>query len=210
MILSTITKPKPAPMSSPQHANIDPTSGSDGDQIRIIDSEQLLKNIFDEDPREGCAMLFRLYYSPLFSHAVRFVYSKAVAEDIVADIFCRFWEDRVFQKISVSYRAYLFTAVRHRAYNYVKADLAKQGRSNTAQYTSDAGPDDIMEYDQLYQLLEDTIDKLPQQCKKAFVLSRMEGKTYADIAAELGVSIKGVEGHISRALRILRKAIHRL
>lgn len=197
-------------MSTPQRVSVDPNNGSDSDPIRIIDSEQLLKNIFDRDPSEGCAMLFRLYYSPLFSHAVRFVYSKAVAEDIVADIFCRFWEERVFAKISVSYRAYLFTAVRHRAYNYVKTDLAKQTRSTAAQSSSESGPDDIMEYDQLYQLLEDTIDKLPKQCKKAFVLSRMEEKSYADIATELGVSIKAVEGHISRALRILRKALHHL
>jgi RNA polymerase sigma-70 factor (ECF subfamily) len=177
---------------------------ADGAETRIIDSEVLLKKVFDGDPREGCAMLFRLYYSPLFSHAIRFVHSRPVAEDIVAEVFCGFWGDQIFEKISTSYRAYLFKAVRHRAYNYVKFELARKSRNDGSQSPGSYTPNDILEYDELYQLLEDTINKLPQQCKKAFVLSRMENKRYHDIAIELGVSVKAIEGHISRALRVLR------
>lgn len=180
-----------------------------GTETRMIDSEVLVKKAFDEDPAQGCAMLFRLYYSSLFSHVIRFVYSKPVAEDIVAEVFCGFWEDRIFEKINISYRAYLFKCVRHRAYNYVKFELAKRSRNETFDATLAAStPDDILQYDELYQLLEDTINKLPQQCKKVFVLSRMEDKKYHDIALELGVSVKAIEGHISRALRILRKKIY--
>jgi RNA polymerase sigma-70 factor (ECF subfamily) len=199
-------------MNNPLHASYgkDPTIRPDGEETRIIDSEVMLKKVFDESPQEGCSMLFRLYYSGLFSHAIRFVYSKVVAEDIVAEIFCRFWEDRVFEKVNTSYRAYLFKSVRHSAYNYLKYELAKKSGSRITPTHNDATPDDILEYDELYQLLEDTINKLPQQCKKVFVLSRMENKRYQDIATELGVSVKAVEGHISRALRILRKKLSHL
>ena len=180
-----------------------------GAETRIIDSEVLLQKAFDEDARQGCAMLFRLYYAPLFSHAIRFVYSKPVAEDIVAEVFCRFWEDGTFQKINTSYRAYLFKSVRHRAYNYVKFELAKQSRHDAYQVSQPVtGPDDILQYDELSQLLENTINGLPQQCKKVFVLSRMEIKRYQEIALELGISVKAIEAHITRALRILRQKIH--
>lgn len=178
-------------------------------ETRIIDSEVFLQKAFDEDPRQACAMLFRLYYAPLFSHAVRFVYSKPVAEDIVAEVFCRFWEDGIYHNINTSYRAYLFKSVRHRSYNYVKFELARKSRNET--YVSGkaaSNPAEILQYDELSQLLEHTINALPQQCKKAFVLSRMENKRYQDIALELGVSVKAIEGHISRALRILRQKIH--
>lgn len=177
-------------------------------QTRIIDSELLLQQTFNDDARQGCSLLFRLYYAPLCSHAIRFVYSKEVAEDIVAEVFCRFWEDEIFRKIHISYRAYLFKSVRHRAYNYVKFELARKSpdeKDCTRQACSN--PDEILQYDELYQLLEETINALPQQCKKVFVLSRLENKRYHDIAKELDISVKAIEAHISKALRILRKKI---
>ena len=48
-------------------------------QPRIIDAEVLLQQTFDTDPRQGCTLLFRLYYAPLCSHVIRFVYSKQEA-----------------------------------------------------------------------------------------------------------------------------------
>lgn len=203
--------PKPDRMS-----NILPDSEGKGSVIRdrgtetqMIDSEVLLQRAFDEDPREGCAMLFRLYYAPLFSHALRFVYSKPVAEDIVAEVFCRFWEDGTYGKINTSYRAYLFKSVRHRSYNYVKFELARKSRNVIYRETANtANPAEMLQYDELSQLLENTINGLPQQCKKVFLLSRIENKRYQDIALELGVSVKAIEGHVSRALRILRQKIH--
>lgn len=174
---------------------------------RVIDAELLLQETFHSDPREGCALLFRLYYAPLCSHAIRFVYSRQVAEDIVGDVFCRFWDERIFERIATSFRAYLFKSVRHRAYNYVKFELC---RTSGAKFPADAGtanPCDLLQYDELYQMLDQTINGLPQQCKRVFLLSRMENKGYRDIARELNVSVKAIEAQISKALRILRERV---
>jgi RNA polymerase sigma-70 factor (family 1) len=177
-------------------------------ETRMIDAEVLLQQTFNTNPRRGCSLLYRLYYAHLCSHAIRFVYSKQVAEDIVADVFCRFWDGRIFQNINTSYRAYLFKSVRHRAYNYVKFQLSR--KSTGLKYEPDHGssdPCEILQYDELYQLLDKTINTLPQQCKKVFVLSRMENKRYHEIAAELDISVKAIEAHISKALGILRKKV---
>lgn len=174
----------------------------------IIDAEVLLHETFNTDPRQGCALLFRLYFAPLCSHVIRFVYSKQVAEDIVSEVFCKFWDARTFQKINTSYRAYLFKSVRHAAYNYVKFELSR--RSPCEKYSLELSPSDpseILQYDELYQLLDQTINGLPQQCKKVFVLSRMESKRHQEISDELDISVKAIEAHISKALRILRKKI---
>jgi RNA polymerase sigma-70 factor (family 1) len=182
---------------------------SEAVQPRIIDAEALLHQTFEMDPRQGCAVLFRLYYAPLCSHVIRFVYSKQVAEDIVAEVFCKFWDSRIFQKINTSYRAYLFKCARHSAYDYVKFKLS--GNSQGGQPESDdnaSDPCEILQYDELYHTLEETINGLPQRCKKVFVLSRMENKRYQDIAEELEISVKAVEAHISKALRILRKRVN--
>lgn len=177
-------------------------------EARIIDAEVLLQETFNIDPRQGCSLLFRLYFSPLCSHAIRFVYSKQAAEDIVSDVFCRFWDDRIFKKITTSYRAYLFKSVRHRAYNYVKFELSRNSsREKYSHDQCDLNPCEILQYDELYQLMDAAINTLPQQCKKVFVLSRMENKRYQEIADELDISVKAIEAHVSKALRILRKKL---
>jgi RNA polymerase sigma-70 factor (family 1) len=177
-------------------------------ETRIIDAEVLLQEVFNTDPRQGCSLLFRLYFAPLCSHVIRFVYSKQVAEDIVSDVFCRFWDERIFDKITTSYRAYLFKSVRHRAYNYIKFELSRNSpREKHSPDVSDSDPCEILQYDELYQLMDATINTLPRQCKKVFVLSRMENKRYQEIAEELDISVKAIEAHISKALRILRKKL---
>lgn len=179
-------------------------------ETRIIGSELLLQRAFNDDPKEGCALLFRLYYAALCSHAIRFVYSKEVAEDIVGEVFCRFWEDQIFLKVNLSYGAYLAKAVRHRAYNYVRLKLSRKAADEELDGNLiSPDPDEILQYDELYNFLLECINGLPRQCKKVFVLSRLENKRYSDIADELNISVKSIEAHISRALRILRNKINR-
>jgi RNA polymerase sigma-70 factor (family 1) len=179
--------------------------------IRFLDEEVLIKKTFDSDPQAGCEILFQKYYSLLCSHAIRFVYSKEVAEDLVSDIFCRFWSDQIYATITSSYRAYLFRAVRYRAYNYVRWELGK--KDNTVELEdfdhciSTLKPEQTMLYDELAGEIESIIDTLPAQCKRVFLLSRFENKKYSEIAAELNVSVKAVEAHISKALDTLRRGL---
>lgn len=53
---------------------------------RVADDRELfIRKTFEQSPEEGCALLFRLYYSPLCSYAVRFLYSKDAAADLVSE-----------------------------------------------------------------------------------------------------------------------------
>lgn len=62
----------------------------------------------------------------------------------------------------------------------------------------------------LHRLSSEALDALPPKCRKAFALHRAEGMTYPEIAAEMGVSVKMVEKHISRALAKCRTALGHL
>jgi hypothetical protein len=85
----------------------------------VNDKEIFIKNTFSKDPGLGCELLFKRYYSVLCSHSVRYVYSKSIAEDIVAEVFTSFWEKKAFENIQSSYRAYLFSMVRNSSLNYL-------------------------------------------------------------------------------------------
>ncbi|RAV99215.1 RNA polymerase sigma-70 factor [Pseudochryseolinea flava] len=176
---------------------------------RIVDEEVLIRKTFEHDPQEGCELLFRKYYTILCSHAVRFVYSHDVAEDLVSEIFCKFWNDQIYASITTSYRAYLFKAVRYSAYNYVKWELSRRNKTVSPEEhlfdISSLKPEQALLYDELAHEINQIIDNLPNQCKRVFLLSRFENKKYKEIADELGISVKAVEAHISKALDILRR-----
>lgn len=194
--------------SSSAHAHAD---NAQREPTRFLDEEVLIRKTFETDPQAGCEILFQKYYTILCSHAIRFVYSKAVAEDIVSEIFCRFWSDRTYNTINVSFRAYLFKSVRHRAYNYLRWELSKKDSNlnvDDLQFgISSLKPEEAMLYDELSSEISIIIDSLPAQCKRVFLLSRFENKKHSEIAADLGISVKAVEAHISKALDILRRSL---
>lgn len=174
------------------------------------DSEWIIQKGFQESPRAGFELLFRRYHKVLCSHAVRFVYSKEVAEDIVSDVFCRFWKTRAYESVNSSYRYYLFRSVRNEAYNYLKLEFHRfENLEDTAYNISglSAQPDNVAQYEEVLRQVESLVESLPPQCRRVFLLSRFEGKKYQEIADELDISIKTVEVHIGKALELMRRGL---
>ena len=176
----------------------------------LANNEFMLGQLFVSNPQQAFALLFRRYYPNLVNHAVRFVYSKEAAEDIVAEVFTNFWQERTFEQITTSYRAYLYTAIRHRAYNFLRWELHKSDSLDFAKEQADPSclqPDQVLHYTELYQAIESVIQELPAQSKRAFLLSRIEGKKYAEIARDLQISNSAVEKLLIRALSKLRQEL---
>jgi RNA polymerase sigma-70 factor (family 1) len=177
----------------------------------VIDSEMLIRKSFETDREKGYALLFRRYYQPLCSHAVRYVYSREVAEDLVMEVFSKFWQKQLDQAIQASYRAYLFTTVRHAAYAYLRAEFSReQPVEYTIEVDSPEGPDtpqQLLQFHELYLKIEEIIRSTTPQSQKVFIMSRFEGKSNPIIAEELSLSVKTVEGHITKVLSLLRQSL---
>ncbi|WP_460946394.1 RNA polymerase sigma-70 factor [Spirosoma daeguense] len=176
----------------------------------VTDDELMLRQAFTQNAQQGCALLFRRYYTNLVNHAVRFVYSKEIAEDLVAEVFTTFWQDRIFENITTSYRAYLYQAVRYRAYNYLRWELHQSDSLESAKEQSvptSLQPDQVLHYSELHQKIDAVIQNLPPQCQRAFLLSRIEGKKYTEIAQDMQISNSAVEKLLIRALSKLRQEL---
>ncbi|WP_138476036.1 RNA polymerase sigma-70 factor [Dyadobacter bucti] len=206
-----MTTPLPGNSEEKESRNQPPFSFRGKEKTAIqADDERLLRETFAVSPKDGCSLLFRRYYVTLCNHAVRFVHSQEVAEDIVSELFEAFWQNRTFEQVKSSYRAYLYKAVRHRTYNYMRWQLEPTdplesiGISPVAQTVN---PDEALQYTELYLKVESIIQSLPPQCRRAYLLKRVEGKKYDEIAQELQISPKAVEGLVSRALLKLRTGL---
>ncbi|OIN56127.1 RNA polymerase sigma-70 factor [Arsenicibacter rosenii] len=178
--------------------------------LMFNDTELFIRKAFEENPQKGCELLFRRYHQALCSHAVRFVYSKETAEDIVSEVFCKFWKTRAYQTVTSSYRYYLFRSVRNEAYNYLRLEFQQLDTLDSADVRESAcsqRPDQMLQFEEVFHKLEDLVESLSPQCRKVFLLNRFEGKKYQEVANELGISIKTVEVHIVKALSIVRKGL---
>jgi RNA polymerase sigma-70 factor (family 1) len=181
-------------------------------EISEIDSASFLKLTFEQNPAKGLELLFKRFYNPLCSHAVRFVYSKQLAEDLVSEVFFQFYRSKAYENITTSYTSYLFRSVRNECFTYMRREF---GKTDTLDVTEENSiscyqqlPDAEIHYNNLFLKVNEVIARLPTQCQKVFLLSRFENKKYNEIASELHISPKTVEVHISKALKHLRSALH--
>ncbi|QKZ14868.1 sigma-70 family RNA polymerase sigma factor [Spirosoma sp. KUDC1026] len=176
----------------------------------LPDSELFIRKAFETDAQLGCELLFRQYFAPLCSHAIRFVYDRQVAEDIVADIFYTFYTKVLYQQVKGSYRAYLYQAVRNRAYNSLRWELGRQERLPDGLDQADteaAQPDRLMQQDELYWGLEQAVQQLSPQRQRVFLMSRFEGKSYKEIAQAMNLAPKTVENHLLQAIATIRQIL---
>lgn len=164
---------------------------------------------FFED-QNSFGRLFHQYYEPLNRFALTLVDSPETAEEVVSDVFIKMWKNRAAFSIKTSLRAYLFTAVRHQAIDYLRKAMRRRNSADEIQpdYPSDyQNPEDGTISEELEQMIETAIESLPPQGKKVFRLSRDQGMKYHEIAEHLNLSIKTVETHMGRSLRHLRAVL---
>jgi RNA polymerase sigma-70 factor, ECF subfamily len=166
-----------------------------------------LKKIQSGDLKEF-ERLFKLLYSPLCLYANRFLYDKDKAEEIVQDIFYNIWKNRETLDIKVSLKAYLYRAVHNNClqlieHNSVEEKYKQYIIKEDVEFQLD--PLHAMEIEEMSQVIEHTMDDLPERCRAIFNMNRYEGLKYREIAEKLKISIKTVEADMGKALQAFRQ-----
>ncbi|MDE1192685.1 MAG: RNA polymerase sigma-70 factor [Arachidicoccus sp.] len=169
------------------------------------DVSESLMHSFRAGDENAFASLYALYYVRMVNHARRKINIFSIAEDLVHDVFIYLHEHR---DIQTNPEAYLFKALRNRIYDYWRHQLVK-GRVEESlfQQMTPYSADELtaLELSEAEANITNAINQLPEQCRKVFLMSRKDELTYKEIAERLGISVKTVEAHISKALKYLRE-----
>ena len=159
--------------------------------------------------------LYDQHYQILCHVAAQYVKDDFLAETIVGDVIFHLWEVRETIEINTSVRSYLMTCVRNRCIDYLKSQYHKREVAH-----SDTGLRDfpVLQYVKdddypLGKLLEkeleneimNAINRLPDECRRVFNMSRFENRKYEEIAQELKISVNTVKYHIKHALALLHE-----
>ncbi len=162
------------------------------------------------DSVDAYKTLFDLYYKPLCSFANKYVLDLAVAEDIVQELFVRFWEQRKELQLKSSVKSYFFQSVRNECLNYLKHQGVEERYK--AHFKNAATEDffyDKLEEEEINQLIYQAIHALPARCKQIFELSRFEGKSFEEIALALSISKNTVKNQLVSALKCIRQVLEK-
>jgi len=148
--------------------------------------------------------LFRDHFEALCRLAIRYIHDFDASKDVVHEVFIAFWQKFDALPEDTQYKSYLFTAVRNKSLNYLR-DKKKHLEISEAEASMTPETGDSMESKELAREIDYALNLLPDRCREVFELSRFEGMKYSQIAKHLNISIKTVEGQMSKALRLLRE-----
>lgn len=160
---------------------------------------------------EDFKRLYENYYAAFCLYAKRFVDDRSVREDIVSDVFATLWRKRneIILKPETTL-AYLKMCVKNSCLNYLKHlnyehDYAESYKLNPPVY--EKSPDTVYGMAELYELLEKKLEQLPENYKRVFAMYFNEGKTHAEIAEEMQLSVKSIDRYKQRVIEILRNEL---
>lgn len=159
--------------------------------------------------RERFEVIFRTEFKGLCYLAQKVVKDPEAAREIVQEAFVNLWEKRDSIDQDRNIRSYLATGIYNRSLNWLRDNrkfnvslLELENLSDTAGIES-VDNDNLAETE-LHELIQKSINELPEKCREVFVLSRYENMKYKEIADQLDISVKTVEAQMSKALQHLR------
>lgn len=173
----------------------------------VLGEKEILVKINQGD-ESGLQGLFDLYYKPLCVFALNFIDSYEEAEDLIQDLFVKFWEQRANSEFQGSLRAYLFSSVQHNCIKLLKSRRRYHfdGIESYEDLLEDKYTPGEMEEER--ERLYAEIERLPEQCRKVFEAVVLKDMKYKEAAEQLDLSVNTVKTHLARAMKQLRSSLN--
>ena len=155
------------------------------------------------------AEIVRQRWQKVLQHALTFVKSYQVAEELTQDIFIQLWEKREKLTDVKSFDNYLFIVSRNLIITHIRKKLVETSTLKEQKLEEMFfKPDEQFEFQELESIIQEGADLLSEPRRSVFLLSRIEGRDSDFISAELGIAKRTVRWHLAEALNFLRTHIH--
>ena len=172
--------------------------------------ELFIFNRMAEGDKEAFRFFFEKYYTDLCNLVNIYLRDPVMSEEIVQDIYIYFWEKKENIDIKTSVKSYLYRASKNKSLNYLRNEKTKTEIHERLMKMSSADhdmPDKIMDASQLREIIETSVNSLPEKCREVYILGKEKNLSYKEIAEELKISVKTVENQMVKALKKLRELL---
>ncbi len=159
--------------------------------------------------------IYKTYYRKCFLFAKSYVHNSEVADDLASEAMVKLWENFNATDDVLNTQAFLLTVIKNLSINYLRHEQMKinvhESIFNATQRevdlrisTLESCNPELLFSEELRVLFGKTLSSLPEQTRQIFLMSRNDDKSNKEIAYHFGISVKGVDYHISKALKLLR------
>ncbi len=173
---------------------------SDEELMREIKADNMFA--FDTLYNKYCKRVYKFSFSILKSHEE--------SENLMQDVFLNLWENRYRVEKDSSVRSYLFSITYNSAISVIRKKVRETDFIDQLKYVGKISEDTVnmeIEYLELTSRLGEIIKTLPPRQKEVYLLQKVEGLKYNEIADRLNISVNTIENHMSRALKTIREKL---
>ena len=160
--------------------------------------------------RKAFQEIFDAYSERLFHFAYSYLKDVNETEEIVQDVFLRLWEIKSEIDEEKSFKSFLSKITVNKVFNHLKRQIVRQKYEDYVlklEPVNPITPEESLSQKELECNLLEMLGKLPEQKRKIFELSKLKGFSNAEIAEQLGVSVRTVENQVYRASKFLRERL---
>ncbi|WKL49352.1 RNA polymerase sigma-70 factor [Flavobacterium pectinovorum] len=182
----------------------------------MIDNNSFELNLF-ESFKEGDQAAFTYFYDKYFrriqAFSVQFVYDKDEAENLAQEALLYLWQNKESVDSINGIQSFLYTYAKSKCLNMIrhnkvkdkfKSDILNQKERELDIEILNSIQFDTLELTELERIIHESINELPPKTREVFIKKRFENKKNAEIAEEMQVTLKAVEAHMTKALKILK------
>lgn len=180
-------------------------------QLPHQDDSILLQRLQAGD-EQAFSEIYNLYAAELIGFTTARICSLEEARDIIHDLFVYLWEERADLSIKISFRAFLFAAVRYRIIDYIRfKDIRKKYADKLTSLPTPcvSAMESELDAKELNQVLSAAVNELSPRVQEVYRLSRKEHLSIREIATQLNLSEQTVKNQLSTAIAQLRALLEK-
>ena len=171
-----------------------------------MDRDDIL-TLMKEGQEKAFRSLFDNYYDTLVMFANYWLNDPEAAEDTVQECFVDFWVNKRFENLSSGLDKYIFASVKHAALNCIRSNRRREERHAVVAGNWREEGENVGLNEEEIEYLYMTINRLPEERRKIFMMVCLEGRKYQEVADLLGISVNTVRTQMGRAFQFLRVAL---
>lgn len=177
------------------------------DNTKYIQENTDILTLLKSGNKSAFKALFFRFFTPMCSYAFRYLQTESEAEDVVQDIFIKFWNKKEYMSVESSLENYLFRCVKNSCLNIIKHRKVHQKYvdKDVSEKPPTYNIEKNIEKRDIYNLIEKYINKLPEKRQQILRMCIYQEMTYGEVAEELDISVNTVKTQVGLAYKSLRK-----
>ncbi|WP_257658489.1 RNA polymerase sigma factor [Parapedobacter lycopersici] len=180
------------------------------DKVNNEEEKLLISNLKGGD-EHAFTVLYNKYSPAIYVNILKLVKAEEVALDVLQELFIKIWNHRESIDPDKDFRAYLFRITYNQIRDFFrKAARDRQLTDRLVALTTEGYEhiERLLQQKETAAILDRAIDALPTQQRRIFILCRVEGRSYEEVATMLELSIATIGNQLSKATKNIRSQLN--